>query len=214
MRLKLRHSVTELLIYRERWGAIAYGSTLGVACVAVAVGSYFLSNQAGVPKPFFIAFSLLFGLAGAALLLRLSAESKEFAAKGGAHVLSADSWGISITANLGARKQRVLWTSIKGVVLAKRFKTIDIGESSYLGRAVIVFLTDDEYDSLSVLDRINVGASRSGGDRPFLYVPYPERQEELLIGVLREFAPDSVRVRSEQVAVFDFKKHADSYSNA
>ncbi|MBK6636568.1 MAG: hypothetical protein IPG34_02155 [Rhodocyclaceae bacterium] len=214
MRLELRHSDTELVIYREKLGAIAYCFTLGVACVVVAVGAYFLSNQAGVPKPFFIGFSLIFGLAGAAFLLRLSAESKEFAAKGGAHVLSADSWGISITANLGARKQRVLWTSIKEVVLAKRFKTIHLGESSCLGRAVIVFLTNDEYDSLSFLDRRNVGISRSGDDRPFLYVPYPERQEELLIGVLREFAPDSVRVRSEQVAVFDFKKHADSYLNA
>lgn len=214
MKLKLRLSDTELLIYRAKWGVIAYGSTLGVACMAVAAGAYFVSNQARTPAPYLIAFSLLFGLVGAALLLRLPAEARKIVAEGGAHVFSADRWRISVTANLGARRQFVLWTSVDEVVFAKSLKIIQFGETTYVGRAAIVFLLKDEYDSWSVLDRINAGASLSGSGRPYLHVPFPMNHEAPLIEALRQYAPLPLNIRAEKLAVFDYKKHADSYSNA
>lgn len=214
MRLKLRLSDTELLIYREKWGAIAYSFTLGVACMVVAAGAYFVSNQPRTPKPFLIAFSLLFGLVGAAFLLRLPAESRKFVAEGGAHVFSADRWRISVTANLGARKQFVLWTSVEEVVFAKSLKIIEFGETTYVGRAAIVFLLKDEYDSWSIADRINAGASLSGSGRPYLHVPFPRNHEASLIDELRQYAPAPLIIRAEKLAVFDFKKNVDSYLNA
>jgi hypothetical protein len=214
MRLKLQLSDTELLIYREKWGVIAYAATLGVACMVVAAGAYFVSNQPHTPKPFPIAFSLLFGLVGAALLLRLPAESRKFVAEGGAHVFSADRWRISVTANLGARRQIVLWTSVEELVFAKSLEIIQFSETTYVGRAAIVFLLKDEYDSWSVLDRIDAGASLSGSGRPYLHVPFPMNHEAPLIEALRQYAPALVNVRAKKHAVFDFKKKADSYSNA
>lgn len=214
MRLKWRKSDEELVIYRERSGVVAYTFALGLVCLVVAAGAYGLPREAGAPAVLTTAFSLLFLFAGAALLLGSFAEARKSSSNDGVHVFSADVRGVSMTANLGARKQRILWASIEEVALAKRFETIDVGETSSFGRAIVVFVTNDESDAWSVLDRINVGASRSGGDRPFLLVPYPEGQEEPLKEALRQFAPEPVRMRSEPVAVFDFKKRADVYSDA
>lgn len=119
-----------------------------------------------------------------------------------------------MTANLGARRQSVLWTSIEELVLVKNFKTIEFGETTYVGRAVLVFLLKDEYDSWSVSDRINAGASRSGSGRPYLHVPFPSNQEDPLAEALRQCVPARVNVRTEKLAVFDYKKSADSYPNA
>ncbi|MBK7053209.1 MAG: hypothetical protein KBE07_11590 [Rhodoferax sp.] len=213
MKLKLRLSEREVLVYREKWGVIAYGAALGCACLVFALGFYFVSNQPRTPKAFLV-FSLLFGLVGAALLLRLPAMAKKTIDESGAHVFSADSWGISVTANLGARRQSVLWTSIEELVLVKNFKTIELGETTYVGRAVLVFLLKDEYDSWSVSDRINAGASRSGSGRPYLHVPFPSNQEDPLAEALRQCVPARVNVRTEKLAVFDYKKSADSYPNA
>jgi hypothetical protein len=214
MRLKLRRSDTELVIYREKYGAIAYVAALGVACLVVAVGAYFLSNRAGTAGPFLIAFSLLFGLAGAAVLLRLPAESQKFGDEGGAHVLSADSLGICVSANLGARRQSVLWTTIEEVVLAEKLKMLERCETTLVGRAVIVFLLKDEYESWSPLDRINAGASLSGSGRPYLHVPFPKHHQAPLLEGLRRYAPSRLDVRAEELVVFDYRSGTDSYSSA
>lgn len=215
MRLKLLLTEREVLIYREKWGVIAYVATLGGACLAIAAFSYFfLSNQAGVPKPFLIAFSSLFGLVGAAVMLRLPAMANKAFEERGAHVLSADSLGISISANIGAKRLSVLWTSIEEVVVAKNFKTLEIGETNYVGRAVIVFLMRDEFDSWSFADRINAAVSRSGSGRPYLHVPFPRNEESILTQALHQYAPAPVQVRTENHAIFDYKMNADSYSNA
>jgi hypothetical protein len=214
MKLKLRQSDKELLIYREKWGVIAYVSILGLACLIIAAGAYFLSNETGAPSTFLIVFSLFFVFAGAALLLRLPVESKKAAGEGGFHVFSADSWGIAITADLGARKQTVSWASIEEVALAQKFKTIEFGETTHLGRTIIVFLTKDEYSTWSVLDRINAGASRSGSGRAYLHVPFPQSQEELLAEAIQQYAPARINVRIEKLEVFDYKRHADSCSKA
>jgi hypothetical protein len=214
MRLKWRKSDEELVIDRERSGVVAYALALGFVCLVVGAGAYGLTREAGAPVALTIVFTLLFLFAGAALLLGSFAATRTSSSKDGVHVFSADVRGVSMTANLGARKQRIPWNSIEEVALAKRFETIDVGETSSFGRAVVVFVTNETFDAWSVPDRINVGASRSGGDRPFLVVPYPEGQEEPLKEALRQFAPEPVRVRAEPFAVFDHRKRADVYSDA
>jgi len=214
MRLKSRLSGRDVLIYREKWGAMAFVATMGVACLAMAAGSLLLlGDQAGTPRAFLIGFSSLFGFAGAALLLRLPAMARRTFDEGGAHVFSADSGGISITASLGARRLAVLWASVEEVVFARSFRIIESGETTLAGRAAIVFLLKDEYDSWSVTERINAAASRSGSGRPYLHVPFPGNQERLLAGALRQYAPAMVRVRTEKLAVFDYRRSADTYSS-
>lgn len=212
MRLRWQKSDKELLIYREKRDVIAYSCASGLACLGIAVGAYLLSERTAAPRTFLFAFSLFFGLAGAALLLRLVVESRKILGKEGFHVLSADALGISFTAHLGAQKQSVAWTSISEVTLATRLKTIDLGETTYLGRTIVIFLTKDAYDSWSVSQRMRAAVSLSAEGRPYLCAPFPKGQALTLEGMLRECAPARVNVRSENSAVFDFKKNADLYS--
>jgi hypothetical protein len=214
MRLRWQEIDKALLVYREKWDVIAYSCASGLACLGVAVGAYLLSERPDAPRVFLSAFSFFFGLAGTALMLRLIVESRRIVGEPGFHVLSADSLGISITAYLGARTQSFAWTSIDEVMLAARLKTIEPDETTYLGRTIVVFLTSGEYGSWSVSTRMRAAVSLSAEGRPYLCAPFPKGQEIPLEEILRQYAPTRVKVRSEERAIFDFRKNADLYSTA
>lgn len=214
MKLKLKFSVNEVLIYREKWGVVAYIAVLGILCVAIGIGFYWLlRDQAAAPKTFLFACCTLFGLAGGTLLLRLPAKAKQIIGSDGAHVLSAGPEGISVTQNLGAKRRSAMWSAIAEVVLAEKLGSIEFGETGYAWRRVIVFLKD-EYETSGFLDRVESGVFRSGSGRPYLSAPYPRGQGQSLEDALHQYAPPSVHVRSERLVVFDFKTHRDSYANA
>lgn len=211
MRLKSFVATDRLVIYREKWGALAAFALLGTGCLAFAVGFYWLMvYDAKVSNLFVTLFCGLFGLAGGLILLRLPELYRQFRKEKGLHELVADRLGITLPQGLGAASRIFPWSEVAELRLAENLKLIDPDETVYVTRAIVIFLHQAPDAQGGWLERVRLGVSRSGKKRPYLLGYFPRYQGATILAALRSLVPVSMPVGLEKHLVFDTKLGADS----
>lgn len=215
MQLRSKLTDEEAIIYREKWGTLAFAAALGFACVAFAIGFYWLSSDhAGPSKPFLIVFCSIFGIAGLALLIRLPIQARQVIADNGVRIVVANRTGITLRPNFGAEEKHYTWSTVAEVVLAEKLKIVGSDETTFLWRSIVVFLSRETHKSTTWLDRLTSGMSISGKGHRYLLGSYPRSQGQAIESAIRQFAPGSVPVRFVSKAVFDTKVSTDTYPGA
>lgn len=215
MDLQYRLDHNQLLIYREKWGTLAFVAILSAGCLALAITFYWLTRDHSattriVPQ----LCSAAFGIAACAILFHLPRFTKRLHKDDGAIVLGATAAGITLTPSLMANEKRLVWSDVEEFVLAEKLRIVESDETSYRRRVIIVFLTAPALKADNWLERLKTSISRSARGRLYLLCSYPRGQAVTIQAALRQFAPDSVRVRVQQRVIFDMKAATDSYKDA
>jgi len=213
MRLRLKQTSEAVIIFREKWGTLAFAAVSSLACALFPIWFYWLmGDHAGSSKPFLIAFCSVFCIAGLAFLSRLPLHFRQALADNGVQFVVVDRTGIALTPNLGSEKKHYDWLSVKEVVLAEKLKIIDSDGTVFLWRSVVVFLDKRSHNSLDWLKKIQEGISISGKGRPYLLAGYPRGESRTLECAIRPLVPDTVSVCRVREVVFDTRKANDFYS--
>ncbi len=204
MQLRLRISDVEVMVFREKWGAMTMGIALGLTCIGFGVCFYLLAaDQAGGSRIFLAAFCTIFVLVGLAVLWRLPKQTRQMFHDDGMRVLTADHSGIGVSALPGSPTVRLVWKAVDEVLLAERLKLVEGSETTYTWRTLVIFMDRAELDGLGWMERLNSAITTFGDGRPFLLCDYPRGQGPALQAALRRFAPAGVPVHLKPRVTFD-----------
>lgn len=214
MKLKMSVNGEKAVVYREKWGTIAFITLLGGGCLIFPILFYWQSSssQPGSLQGVFALLYGLFALAGLAILIRLPRYIGQLLNDNGAHMIVADASGISLTAILGIGSQHWPWNSITEVTLAERLGIIDHDEAAFRNHSLVCFLPATQYESLGWLNRLKFGVAKSGKGRTYLTCRYPPDKGLEFESALRQFAPDSVSIKLHRKVVFNCQTCVDIYS--
>ncbi|QGM46571.1 hypothetical protein [Methylocystis heyeri] len=210
MKLGLRRTHEEVVVFREKWGAFAFGLALGAACIAFAIGFYALGADRA-PSLFIAPFCFVFLTAGLAVWRRLAETAKSWLAEDGAVVFRADAKGVEVAPWPGSASQRFPWPAISEVALADSLRTRHADETAYNRGALIVFFAAGEYACASWFDLARNGLARSAEGRVFQLASYPLQVSQELLEAVRKIAPADVVVKRYEAVVFDYVKRMDGY---
>jgi len=213
MQVRLKSNPGEIIVYREKWGTLAFGMAMGLVCVAFGVGFFSVAyEQAGPPRPFVAILCGIFVLAGLAVLVRLPQQSRQLFADDGMPILVANASGLTLSPNLGSEPLQLAWNGIAEIVVAEKMRIVDSDETSFLWREIVVYLSIGATGADHWWSRAKNGINLSGTDRPFVLVAFPRGQGQGVCAALRKLAPDAVQVHHEERVVFDRKASTDTYS--
>lgn len=211
MKLGLRREGGDVVIYREKWGALALGVALGVALIGFAGWFYFAGAGGGAPMLFIVPFCFAFGAAGLAVLASLPAEARRWFAEGGAITFRADAAGVDVAPLPGSGRKHFAWASVAEIALVRTLKRVESDETNYNWNALVVFLRPREAEDASWRDLAKAGSDRTAEGRVYLFVDYPRERAAEVEAALRALAPRSVKVTRYRRVVADHKKRIDQY---
>ena len=212
--MQLRSKLTNeaLIVYREKWGTLAFAAGMGLSCLAFGIGfDRLMRDSAGAPGIPLLLFCAVFVLAGSLILLTLPRHARRLRLDDGLHVLVADAAGIALTPNLGAATQRIAWSSVTEIVLSEQLRIVDADETSFLRRTVVMFVSND--GAANSVVHIRSGIATSGTGRGYLLGDYPRGQGRTVRDALNHFAAGAVNVRLCTRAVLDRKTGADTLTD-
>jgi hypothetical protein len=210
MKLGLRRTREEVVIFREKWGAVAFGAVLGAALVAFAIWFYVLGADRA-PMLFLAPFCVVFLAAGLAVWRRLAETAKRWFAEDGAVVFRASAEGVEVAPWPGSVSQHFPWPAISEIALADSLKTKHADETAYSRGALIVFFAAAGYARAGWFDLARNGLARTAERRVFQLASYPLQDSQELLETIRKIAPADVVVKRYESVVFDYVKRVDDY---
>jgi|CXWL01.1.fsa_nt_gi hypothetical protein len=212
MKVHATVSAKDVLIYRDKWGVLAFYTVACLACLAIAVGAQIIARvETRSPMWFAYLFSGLFGIVGVVIAFRLPGQFRRLTNNAGALLLAATHEKLQVWPAIGADVRELPWASIAEIILAARLKSIEPGEQEDSRRTIIIFLREDA-PKPAWFAAVHSGVYRSGAARRYLEAPYPRDQARMVEQALRRLAPDTVRIRRIDLAIFDFKKRTDTFA--
>lgn len=214
MKLQIRLHSDKAVIYREKWGVLAFMLLTGSAALILPI-LFYLRISASEPNLSHHFLMLLCGalaLLGLVILLRIPRHLKRLIQDNGSSVLVADANGIRLASVFSANSQLWPWESITEIAVAERLKIID-HETTHSGCSLVFFLPPVAHESLSWFDRLILGISKSGRGRAYLKCQYPQGEGVTIESAIQQFTPGSVRVKRHQRVVFDCLACVDIYSD-
>jgi hypothetical protein len=210
MKLGLRRTHEEVVIFREKWGAVAFGAILGAALVGFAIWFYAL-GAGRAPMLFLAPFCVIFLAVGLAVWKRLAETAQSWFAEDGVVVFRASAEGLEVAPWPGSVSQRFPWPAISEIALADALKTKHADETAYSRGALIVFFAAGEYARAGWFDLARNGLARTAEGRVFQLASYPVRDSQELLETARKIAPADVAVKRYESVVFDYVKRVDGY---
>lgn len=212
MKVHATVSPKAVLIYRDKWGVLWFYTLACVACLAIAVGAQIIARvETRSPMWFPYLFSGLFGIVGVVIAFKLPGQFRRLMNDVGAPLLAATAEKLQIWPAIGADDRELPWASIAEIVLAARLKSIEPGEQEASRRTIIIFLREHAPEPAGFA-ALHSGVYRSGAARRYMEAPYPRDQATIVEQALRRLAPDTVRIRRIDVAIFDFKMRTDTFA--
>lgn len=213
MKLGLRIDDKAAVIYREKWGTLAFAFGMALVCIAFGLGFYNLMAPHAGPSHGLLTFlCAVFALAGVLFLVRLPGYVGKAVADDGILLVRVDASGITIMANLGAPVKHYAWTTVQEVVLAERLRTVESDETGFSWNALIVFLSPDA-PPVPWMERAQAGVSDSGEGRRYVSSVFPLGKGTQVRAEMARFAPASMPVRLCRRVVFDRRKALDAFED-
>ncbi|PPD45490.1 MAG: hypothetical protein CTY15_03620 [Methylocystis sp.] len=210
LKLGLRREGGDVVIYREKWGALALGVVLGAFLTGFAVWFYSMGAR-DAPMLFVVPFCLAFGGAGLAILARLPIDARRWFAEDGAVTLRAGASGVDVAPLPGADPKQFPWSAVAEIALVRTLKSVESDETNYNWNALVVFLQSREAAGASWFELAKLGLGRTAEGRVYLLVSYPRKQAEETEAALRAVAPPAVKVSRYKTVIADHKKRLDHY---
>ncbi len=208
MWLKLKASSQTLLIYRSPWPVIAFYAGMGLASFAFAYYFYdLMQNFYPVPQLLAQVISGLFALAGGYILLRLPFDARKILRDGGVAECSLSRDGLVLHLELDKEGMAISWDAVNEIILAEQLCLIEPGETSNLGRSLIVFVERSCYEQYA--QRFIPIFTASGCGRYYLCVGYPAKQARVIESALQFWIPQHVKISCQTKVVFDTQSMRD-----
>jgi|GEM_PF-1576995 len=214
MSLRVKYADGSIIVYREKWGAIAYQLAIGCVCIFIAIYFYMI-GAAKAPTAFLVIFCGMFSLGGAAVLVRLPRQAKLILSNDGAQILHANASGISLTPYLGGLPRYDAWSVLSELILADTFNVIyaDGDSDSYRCRLIVVF-KPDAHQKGHWLNEFGSGVAKSGEERAYLLGEYPRQSREQVHHALKRLVPNTLPIRLCRKVEFNRKSGKDCYTEA
>lgn len=210
MKLGVRREGGDVVIYREKWGALALAVVLGGFLTGFAAWFY-VAGARDSPRLFVVPFCLAFGGVGLAIFARLPIDARRWFAEDGAVTLRAGSSGVDVATLPGADPRHFPWSSIAEVALARTLKSVESDETNYNWNALVVFFQSREAAGGSWFELAKLGLGRTAEGRVYLLVSYPRKKAEETQAALRAVAPPAVKVSQYKMVIADHKQRVDHY---
>ncbi|MDP2805038.1 MAG: hypothetical protein Q8O24_03775 [Gallionellaceae bacterium] len=214
MKLQTTINSEKAIVFREKWGAIAFLVMMAFFCFIPPAIFYLkiTSSQAVLPNTFIALICAALLLLGGAILIRIPQRAKQFLQDDGAIVFIADTAGITLNTILSRDAKHFSWSLVSEIMLADNFKVIDHEKNSFSRHSLILFLPPMAIESWGWLDRLKFGLSKSGRGRNYVACKYPNQKGPEIRSSLIQFAPISMRIKHHQKVIFDSKSCVDIYS--
>ena len=210
MKLGARITPDSVVIYREKWGVLAFGVALGGALIGFAVWFYTLGAE-HAPPLFLIPFCAAFALAGAAVWWRLPNDARKMFQQDGLTLLRADVDGVEIVPLPGGASSHYRWSDLSEITFVDRLKIVEIDETIFSWRQLVLFPRKEALPGASRFNVALAGLAHSGEGRAYASIDYSREDADTLFEALRARAPAGVTVRRWRSACFDRKARTDFY---
>lgn len=212
MHLHVKIEDGSIIVYREKWGTIAYELAMGLLCIFIAAYFYYI-GATKAPTAFLIVFCGMFSICGAAIMARLPREARHILTNGGAQVMVAKVSGITLTTDLGGKSRYYPWEMVCELILAERLSLVypDGEQVSYLYQMIVVF-NSDAHEKGHWLNEFCTRITKSGEGRSYLVVDYPKNSSEIIQLALKSIIPHKLRIGICKKVEFNRKSCEDSYT--
>jgi hypothetical protein len=150
MKIKIRSSEDQLVVYREKTGVFIYGIFLAIGCIAFGVTFAYVGKDDLFP----LIFGSVFTLVGALILLGSPKYYRTMKSEGGAELLNANREGLSIAPILNMTPVKYAWADVSRIWLTEKLITKNTNEKmSSRNQAIVYFRRGQLSDNVNLIDR-------------------------------------------------------------
>jgi len=205
MKVRMRSSDDQVVIYREGAGVVIYAITLAIACFALAALFFYISDDKAIPW----AFGGLFIVAGGLLLTASPEFIRRIVKDKGAVLLVADKAGVSIAPMLGKAPVSYRWADVSQIFLTRKLVSKEIGERSYCNNQIIVcFRRDNIEEKAGLIERSKDQLWRSPNGRSISIIDFPRGEiDRVRNELIRFFNAGDVQMFGK--VIFDYAESTE-----
>lgn len=206
MKLKARgYHTGELILYREKYGVIAYALALALVCLGFGVVFIYLADG----NLFMQIFGGFFALIGVLLLSSLPRCGRRLQSDDGAVLLRASREGLALAPVLNMAPVHYDWQAIERIVLTGKLVTRQYSETGYSWNQLLVFFRTDTDTAASpwadILDNSRRQRFLTPSGQDVSTVDFPKRERARIANALRTLAPQQVDIQTCKRVEFDYK---------
>lgn len=203
------------VVYRKRWGVIAFASFMAVICFGAGAAFYSIllrEPKSAIAIPF-AGIGLLFALFGLLILRDVLRKAGTWLRDGAVPLVTANRTGLTIAANYSARPQTYPWSSISEIILAKSLDIIESDESKWTNHQFILMLRPQAQPK-TIWEQMKAQIAKSGEGKLYLSTDFPPSRALEIERSLRQLAPAAVVIRRTSRVTFNRKTGVDSHEPA
>ncbi len=213
MKLKARgYHTGELILYRDKYGVIAYALALALACLGFGLGFIYLAEGKVVMQ----IFGGFFALVGVLLLAGLPRYGRRLRSDDGAVLLRASREGLALAPVLNMAPVHYDWPAIERIVLTGKLVTRQYSETGYSWNQLLVFFRTDTDTTASqwadILDNSRRQRFLAPSGQRVSILDFPKRERARIANTLRTFAPQQVDIQTCKRVEFDYKANRERFT--
>lgn len=213
MRISLRSSRDNLVIYREKIGAALFSSLMMAACIVLGVLFIYFSMAQNEATVFLIfgAIFLILGLLGAAGLPKFLARLNK---EDGAVMLVANKVSLSVIPLLNMKAVSYEWSTITRILLTKKLITVDIEGKAFSWNQMIIYLRGGIFNKkVSLIERGKTWLAVTPKGESIFFIAFPKGKIALVRDEMIRFCPNDCEIRIHEKIYFNYKNKTEEFQN-
>ncbi len=201
MAIRIDISAKHVWISRTRSSALLGSLAFVILSLMVAGGAFSIAGKIDEGMWFVNLIGIVFSVAAGGIVLRIPRILAHVRQYGGAPILRADMTQVQITPFLNSDTTCIPWQHIRSIVLTPSLKSVEVGETTYHGRNLIVFTLDKPAPT-----SFGGPYTRTADGSFCVLCTYPKLDGPVLVAALTKLAPKDVNISQASAVVLDFKK--------
>jgi hypothetical protein len=197
--MKVLHKIENdsLVLYREKWGAIAFSSALAIGC---AIFGWVFKDLA-YPDSKIIAFKwggyFFYGV-GILIIIQLLSMLRTIFRNNGLHSIIFNKSKLIISPHISFESFEYDWAEIKSITLIKKYSRTDIEGTSNVKNAMIINFVSDKFKNDSLLQRGKRDQDISPEGNIYTLKTFPKKLpiNDFLL-TLKKFVPDTIEIETK-----------------
>ena len=205
MKLKIRITDDQLVIYREKIGVVIYVVMAAVLCIVFGLVFFYVGYDEDLLA--FVAFGIFSFAMGILILLGLPTYYKRLRSESGALLLIASNEGLSISPMLNApTRYHYDWDVFEKIVLTNRYVEKSVGERGSSRNLMFIFLRNNGGGSIPFFEYIPRQIVASPEGNYYMSVPFPDNELDNIKKALDKFSNKKIPIITSDCVEFNFTK--------